>query len=320
MNKHQESELSNQQVQFNGANNSETDNNKSLPSVLSMSTDSPRISNKFIFSGIALFLFVLLIGIYLLITYFSSPIRKWESFKGGIHLILEVDSKGDTSIDEANTLRIAETIENRIREFGLKNTIVNIQSPRQIVVQLPKFEQVDRLKVLLTTSGFLEFKLVNDEISLDDALRGNIPPDHEILYNLAGDINGSLQEKIPFLVNKRALMTGDFISDARVQIDQYNNPYLSILLNENGAKLFEKITAQNIGRRLAIVLDNSVYTAPIIQEKIPGGELQISGQFTLAECRDLAIALQAGSGGYPVKVSIIEERELTKSLWLGNLE
>ena len=119
--------------------------------------------------------------------------------------------------------------------------------------------------------------------------------------------------KTPFLIKKRSLLSGAYLTDAKVQIDsQYNEPYVGIDFNRKGARIFERITAENVKKRLAIVLDNKVYSAPVIQEKIAGGSARITGNFTTEEARDLAIVLRAGA--LPAPVNIIEERTVGPSL------
>jgi len=109
------------------------------------------------------------------------------------------------------------------------------------------------------------------------------------------------------------LLTGEYIKDARVNINPtYNEPYVSIEFDRQGSKLFDKITAANVGKRLAIILDNSVYSAPVIQERISGGRAQITGRFSEKEAHDLAIVLRAGALPAPVKV--LEKRTIGPSL------
>jgi preprotein translocase subunit SecD len=108
-------------------------------------------------------------------------------------------------------------------------------------------------------------------------------------------------------------LTGEYITDARVAIDsRYNEPYVSLSFDARGARLFEQITGENIKKRLAIVLDNNVYSAPVIQDKISGGKAQITGRFTMEEAKDLAIVLRAGA--LPAPVKILEERSVGPSL------
>ena len=125
--------------------------------------------------------------------------------------------------------------------------------------------------------------------------------------------------KIPYLLKKRTLLTGEYIIDARVQIDsQLSAPYVSLSFDRRGARLFEQITGQNIKKRLAIVLDKRVNTAPVIQDRIGGGRAQITGSYSMDEARDLAIVLRAGA--LPAPVKILEERTVGPSLGKDSIE
>jgi preprotein translocase subunit SecD len=120
-------------------------------------------------------------------------------------------------------------------------------------------------------------------------------------------------------VNKRTYLTGEYLTDARVQIDsQFSEPYVSIDFDKKGGRLFERITEANVKKRLAIVLDNRVYSAPVIQEKISGGRARITGNFTTEDARDLAIVLRAGA--LPAPVEILEERTVGPSLGHDSIE
>ncbi len=202
-----------------------------------------------------------------------------------------------------------ETIRNRIDEFGVSEPDIRIEGERRIQVQLPGITDTDRAKELIGRTAMLEFKLVDDEHSLSRALEGNVPPGREILY---GSQVGEAGRQ-PFLVESRTLLSGAYLDNARVQIDQqYNEPYVSIDFNRQGARIFEQVTGENVRRRLAIVLDNRVYSAPVIQERIPGGTARVTGNFSIQEARDLAIVLRAGA--LPAPVEIIEERTVGPSL------
>ena len=116
-----------------------------------------------------------------------------------------------------------------------------------------------------------------------------------------------------YVVESRTLMTGEYIADARVRPStQLQGPYVELILNATGSRLFEQITGANVRRRLAIVLDNRVYSAPVIQERIGGGRASITGSFDIKEARDLAIILRAGA--LPAPVEIVEERTVGPSL------
>jgi preprotein translocase subunit SecD len=116
-----------------------------------------------------------------------------------------------------------------------------------------------------------------------------------------------------YLLKDRTLLTGEYLTNAEVRIDtQYNRPYVALSFDDRGARLFEKISGDHIKERLAIVLDDNVYSAPVIQDRISGGNAIIEGQFTMEEAKDLAVVLRAGS--LPAPVKILEERTVGPSL------
>jgi preprotein translocase subunit SecD len=210
-----------------------------------------------------------------------------------------------------------ETITNRIDQFGVVEPDIRPQGRDRILVQLPGIKDPKRAIDIIGKTAQLEFKLVDEENSVEEALKGNIPPGDEILYQIKGEAGS--QTKIPFLLKKRAVITGEYLTDARVQIDsQYNEPYVSLTFDSRGARLFEQITGANIKKRLAIVLDNVVNSAPVIQDRIAGGRAQITGRFTMEEANDLAIVLRAGA--LPAPVKIIEERTVGPSLGKDSID
>jgi preprotein translocase subunit SecD len=159
----------------------------------------------------------------------------------------------------------------------------------------------------------LEFKLVDDTANPEDAIKSGPSPGREVLYGHAGKGEGLAAEKQAYVLEARPLMTGEYIQDARVRpAEQLQGASVELILNNSGARLFEQITAANVKRRLAIVLDNRVYSAPVIQERIGGGRASITGNFDLKEARDLSIVLRAGA--LPAPVEIAEERTVGPSL------
>ncbi len=203
-----------------------------------------------------------------------------------------------------------ETIRNRIDQFGVSEPDIRVQGDRRILIQLPGITDTDRAKDLIGRTAQLEFKLLDEDNSLQRALEGQVPPGSEILYE-SSDVPGG--QRTAYLVKKSTLLTGAYLQDARVQIDsQFNEPYVTIDFDRRGARIFERITGENVKKRLAIVLDSNVYSAPVIQEKIGGGTARITGNFTMQEAHDLAIVLRAGA--LPAPVEIIEERTVGPSL------
>ncbi|CAB1057858.1 Protein translocase subunit SecD [Olavius sp. associated proteobacterium Delta 1] len=225
---------------------------------------------------------------------------------------------GLTDTDRDNVEKLAvdqalETIRNRIDQFGVAEPDIRRQGENRILIQLPGIKDTQRAKDLIGKTAQLEFKLVDDTGSVDAALKGDIPPGREVLYRVEENQETQRTTKTPFLLKKRTMLDGSYLTDARVQIDsQFNEPYVSIEFDKKGARIFERITADNVNKRLAIVLDNSVYSAPVIQEKISGGQARITGQFTTDEARDLAIVLRAGA--LPAPVNVLEERTVGPSL------
>ncbi len=223
----------------------------------------------------------------------------------------EMRSLRDYAVDQS-----LETIRNRIDQFGVSEPVIQREGQTDILVQLPGIQDPQRAKEIIGKTALLEFKLVDDNANVEEALRHGPPPGDEILYGRGKGEEGGVSgggEGTPYVLQSRALMTGEYIADARVRpSQQLQGPYVELVLNSSGARLFEQITAANVKRRLAIVLDNRVYSAPVIQERIAGGRASITGSFDIKEARDLAIILRAGA--LPAPVEIIEERSVGPSL------
>jgi len=212
-----------------------------------------------------------------------------------------------------------ETIRNRVDQFGVTEPDIRPQTGHRILIQLPGVKDPKRAIDLIGKTARLEFKLVDEENSLEDALKGNVPAGSEILQEAAVDRKTGRKTNVPYLLKKRAPLTGESITDARVQLDnQMGEPYVSLSFDSRGARVFERITGDNVGKRLAIVLDDKVYSAPVIRDKISGGKAQISGAFTMDDAKDLAIVLRAGA--LPAPVTILEERTVGPSLGKDSID
>ncbi|MDP2910959.1 MAG: protein translocase subunit SecD, partial [Candidatus Omnitrophota bacterium] len=220
--------------------------------------------------------------------------------QGGMHLLLKVDtSKLPAEEKEDAPAKALEIIRNRVDEFGVKELSVYRQGADEIIVQLPGVTDRDRARELIGKTALLEFKLVEDNQDLySKALQGEIPEGYELK-----DV-----EKEKILLNKNTLLTGDTLVNAEVKFDQsrFNEPYVAIEFNAKGASVFSEITGANVEKRLAIVLDGKVHSAPRINERIPSGRASITGRFTVEEAGDLAIILRAGT--LPAPIYIEEER------------
>jgi signal peptidase I len=150
-------------------------------------------------------------------------------------------------------------------------------------------------------------------ITVEPIKPSQVKPGDIILYQRSVDPKTGGVKKIPYLLKEKTLMTGEVLKDARVALDsQFHEPYVALEFDDIGAKLFEQITGANVKKRLAIILDNNVYSAPVIQERIAGGRAQITGRFDTKEASDLAIVLR--SGALPAPVKILEQRTVGPSL------
>jgi preprotein translocase subunit SecD len=220
----------------------------------------------------------------------------------------------ESAIDQA-----LETIRNRIDQFGVAEPTIHRQGENEIVVQLPGVKDPKRAVDIIGKTAQLEFKLVDDDAKVAAELpqsilpgeeenllmqfAGRIPEYDEILFEKRVNRETGAVTKMPILLKKQAVLTGDLLSDARVDIDsRFNEPYVSISFNPAGAKIFDEVTGANVKKRLAIILDNVVYSAPVIQERISGGHAQITGRFSLEDAKDLSIVLRSGALPAPLKM------------------
>ena len=246
----------------------------------------------------------------------SFPTLKWvsgETQAEGVKVALTLE---DAEVQRIRKMAIGqglETIRNRIDQFGVSEPDIRPEGTDRILVQLPGIQDPQRAVALIGKTALLEFKLVAEGVSPTSMKDGKLPPGVRVypmkrterLRGQGGESQIALQD--------RTLMTGEYITDAKVAIDhQYNTPYVSLEFDPQGARIFERITEANVKKQLAIVLDGVVYSAPVIQEKIAGGRASITGSFAMEEARDLAIVLRAGALPAPVKV--LEERTVGPAL------
>ena len=242
---------------------------------------------------------------------------------------LEIKRIKDSAINQA-----LETIRNRIDQFGVAEPMVQRQGLKQIVVQLPGVKEPKRAKDLIKETALLEFKLLDEDNQVKLDLPARIPKEKEaevlrqaeaklpvgdqILFERAVDKDTGREYRIPYLVKKRVMLTGDVLSDARVSIGQFNDPYVSITFDAKGGREFDRITGDNVRKRMAVVLDNTIYSAPMIQERITGGRAQITGTFSMQEASDLAIVLRAGA--LPAPLKIIQDLTVGPSLGKDSID
>ena len=220
---------------------------------------------------------------------------------------IEIDIVKDMAVSQA-----VETIRNRLDQFGLAEPSVVRQGKSDIVVELPGIktqEEEQRARELISKPANLELMEV-DELKADQ------------VYNLSADdaqelgdviLEDTSDPKIKYLIKQIPILTGSQIVDAKVAFDQQTNqPIINFTLSTFGAQVFGDFTAKSIGKRLAVVLDGKVFSDPVIRERIGGGSGQISGNFTVHEAGNIAIALR--SGALPAPVIMLEKRSVGPSL------
>lgn len=238
----------------------------------------------------------------------SEKINLGLDLQGGMQLLLEVQlDKVPEDAQEDATERVVEIIRNRIDEFGVREPVISKQGKSQVVVQLPGVTDRDRAKEVVGKTAHLEFKLVSDDTNLlDQAESGTVPEGYE--FKVMKDGLGSSN----LLVSESAELTGDHLTNAWVGFGQMGEPNVQLQFDGEGGKKFDQLTFKNVGRRLAIVLDGVVHSAPVIRDRIPNGKAVITGNFTAEEASDLSLVLRAGA--LPAPVEIIEERTVGPSL------
>jgi len=244
----------------------------------------------------------------------TKKIKRGLDLLGGMQLMLQVEKSGlkkETTKDITD--RALEVIRNRIDALGVAEPLIQKAGEDRILIQLPGVKDPERAIEIIGRTALLEFKLVNDDQGLlDKALSGEVPDGYEVAYLVKKDERGISREGSPLLLEKKVELTGSGLKDAYVGIDNNGLPEVRLEFNRKGAGRFAKITGANIEKRLAIVLDGKVFSAPVIRDRIPGGKAQISGRFTMQEAKDLAIVLRAGA--LPAKLSIIQKRIVGPSL------
>ncbi len=199
-----------------------------------------------------------------------------------------------------------EVVRRRVDELGNTEPLIQRQGTDRIIVQVPGLQDPQRLKALLNQTAKLTFRMVDLSMPVQQAITGRPPVGSEVLYSQD-------DPPVPYIVEKRALISGEDLIDAQASINQQTSePVVSFRFNSKGALRFAEATQQNVGKPFAIILDNQVISAPRINEPILGGSGQISGNFTVESANDLAVLLRAGA--LPATLTVVEERTVGPSL------
>ena len=244
--------------------------------------------------------------------------------RGGSSLLLELDvSKlaGNESLNESMQ-RAIEIVRNRIDQYGVGEIPITKQGEKWISVQLPGIANPEQAEALIGKTAMLEFRLVDESSKAQEAVKKI--QELEEPFNSDGTLTEQAQALMPEgitvmkskdsymeAVTAEAAVTGADLEDARISTGEYGYPAVSFTFNSTGAKKFGELTGRNLHKRLAIVLDNTIQSAPVINSRITNTG-QITGQFTMEQAKQLAIVLRAGA--LPAPVKIIEKRVIGPGL------
>lgn len=241
-----------------------------------------------------------------------------SSFGKDKALEISMSEMGKKKIQEFALKQNLQTLHNRINELGVAEPIIQQQGLDRIVVQLPGVQDTAKAKEILGRTATLEIRLVDEDktdiASLESAQKGNAPYGDDLFKDRDGR---------PILVKKNVLLTGERITDAGPGVDQQSGrSVVHVTLDGRGSNIFKQVTRENVGKRLAILLvekgQTEVVTAPVIQQEIGGGRVQISGMNSPQEATDISLLLRAGALAAPMQ--IIEERTVGPSMGEENIK
>ncbi|MDX1410542.1 MAG: protein translocase subunit SecD [Nitrospirales bacterium] len=256
-----------------------------------------------------------------------------EGDSSDTRLVFELTSPEIDRIKNSAINQALETIRNRIDQFGVAEPLIQRLGRNQIAIQLPGIKDPARAKALIQETAQLEFKMLDEsEIALEfpanvekgkeaevrKKFEGRLPEGSEILFETVISDTDTRSYSVPYLVKKDAALTGDVLQDARVTIGDFNEPIVGVTFDSKGAREFEQVTGANVGKRMAIVLDGTVYSAPVIRDRISGGRAVIEGVFTTNEANDLAVILRAGA--LPAPLRTLQDLTVGPSLGRDSIE
>ena len=201
-------------------------------------------------------------------------------------------------------------INRRIDESGMKELDIQQQGNNYILLQVPGFDDPDEIKKLIGKTAKLSFHLVAEDVTVETLYKSNIRAKLKVF---------TVEDSDKYLVaHSNPIMTGDMLTDAKVMFDNMGVPIIHFDLNKLGGRIFADVSSKNIGKAMAIVLDDKVISAPVIRQAITGGSGTISGNFTVQSANELALLLRAGS--LPTQLKIVEERVVGPSLGIDSIE
>jgi preprotein translocase subunit SecD len=234
----------------------------------------------------------------------TSGQRDWDvKVVDGTRIVMTPTQGGLRSFIDEAMKGAHDVVTKRIDALGTREPYIARQGSQRILVEVPGFQNPAALKALIGKTAKLEFKLVDQSVNADDLKNGRAPIGSQVLHYENG---------APIAVQRRAIISGSQLAQARQNYDQNGLPAVEIHFNAEGAKRFAQVTRDNVNKPFAIILDNVVLSAPNINEPILAGTAQITGSFTAQSAQQLAISLQ--SGALPVTLKVVEERTVGPQL------
>ena len=259
--------------------------------------------------------------------YLSSD--RWDWRREGARFLFSMTAANERAIRDMAVNQALQTIRNRIDQFGVSEPVIARQGmdSDRIVVQLPGVDDPERVKRLIKSTAFLEFRLteyppsggggVGSREEVLARYGGTVPPDVEILAEEQRDTQGRLVGQRFYGLQKRRVITGRDLKSANSSVGQFNQPVVAFHLSADGGRIFGEATGANVGRGLAIVLDGKVVSAPVINSRITDSGV-IEGNFTQQEVQDLVMTLR--SGALPAGITYLHDRTVGPSLGQDSID
>ena len=267
---------------------------------------------------------IIVLGIILLSLFviYKKPTNLGLDLQGGLHLILEAEETPEQKITRDAVLGSIEVIRNRIDKLGLTEPIIRIKGDNNITVELPGIQNPEEAKEMIGKTALLEFAeaewaMAGIENLSKEKQKILLGKEGKLRFFNTRNSDGEIISSQPIII-KKILLTGADLQESNPGTDQKGNPIVNLEFNSTGAKKFENATRKNIGKPIAILLDNTIISAPTVNDTIVGGRAQISGSFTVEEVKNLVIKLNAGA--LPIPVSIISEKLIGPTLGKDSIE
>jgi len=253
--------------------------------------------------------------------FWDIPFRLGLDLQGGTHLLYEADLSGIEKADYSTAMEgLRDIIERRINLFGVAEPVVQVQEAgdsHRLVVELAGIQDTNQAIKMIGQTPFLEFREQKSEEETQQILDKRKELEGKTLEEMEKIENWQLGLEDPYF--KPTALTGQYLKKAELEFNQNTgNPLISLQFNDEGAKIFEDLTSENVGKILAIYIDGVPISTPVVQEEISGGNAQITGNFTLDEAKELVRNLNAGA--LPVPIKLISQQSVGPILGKISLE